>query len=61
MGRQRLTLVELARRANLNRGTLWNQINGQSAVTVITLVNVAVALGVEPCSLLPDGDEAAAS
>lgn len=59
MGRQRITMVELARRTGISRGTLQGQING-GTLTVDNLVLIANALALEPADLLPESFEASA-
>lgn len=53
MGKQRISMVELSNRTEIPRSTLAYQINN-GALTVSTLLRIAVALDVEPAALLPD-------
>ena len=59
MGRQRISMSELARRTRISRTTLAHQID-VSRVTVDTLVLIAHALSIEPSDLLPSPTEASA-
>ena len=51
MGRQQITMVELARRSGIPRSTLQHQIN-LSALTVNNLLLIAKSLNVAPADLL---------
>lgn len=53
MGRQRVTMVELARRTGIARSTLANQIN-LDTLTVHNLVLIARALDVKASDLIAD-------
>jgi len=50
MGRQRVTMVALARRTGIPRSTLAHQIN-LSTLTVNNLILIAGSLGVDPGDL----------
>ena len=52
MGRQRISMAELARRTGINRTTLAHRID-VGGVTAGNLVDIADALDIEPSDLLP--------
>ncbi|WP_052534912.1 helix-turn-helix domain-containing protein [Mycobacteroides abscessus] len=51
MGRQRVSVVELARRTGLSRPTVHRQVN-DTGLTFDTLDRIARALDVDPAALL---------
>jgi transcriptional regulator with XRE-family HTH domain len=56
MGRQRISMLELARRTGIPRSTLAYQI-GKDVLTVTNLITIAHALGVTAATLI--GEKAA--
>jgi lambda repressor-like predicted transcriptional regulator len=58
MGRQRVSMSELARRTGRSRTTLSHQID-ISAVTVDNLVLIAQALAIDPSDFLPTATQVA--
>lgn len=53
----RVSWRELAHRSGLSRGYYWRLVNGQENPTLITLVKIAIGLGIDLSRLIEDAME----